>query len=81
MKKLLAIALLCLALPLVATAKGGPRFGKVIGTGSNSSSHSVRGHMTRNGTYVAPSHATNPNSTKSDNYTANGNLNPFTGGN
>ena len=69
------------ALPLIAVAKGAPRIGKVIGTGSNSSSHLVRGHMTRNGTYVAPSHATNPNSTKSDNYTATGNLNPFTGGN
>ena len=45
----------------------------------NSSSHSVSGHVRSNGTYVAPSHATNPNSTKSDNYSTKGNINPYTG--
>jgi hypothetical protein len=31
------------------------------------------------GTHVAPGHATNPNSTRRDNYTHKGNTNPYTG--
>lgn len=55
----------------VAEAKGGGR--------SSGSSHSVSGHVTKSGTYVAPHHATNPNATKADNWTTRGNVNPFTG--
>lgn len=49
------------------------------GTHSNSSSHSISSYTKKDGTYVAPSHATNPNSTKSDNWTTKGNVNPYTG--
>jgi hypothetical protein len=42
-------------------------------------SHTVRGHTTKRGTYVAPSHATNPNQTRVDNYSTQGNVNPYTG--
>lgn len=42
-------------------------------------SHSVRGYTTKNGTYVAPHRQTNPNSTKRDNYSTKGNVNPYTG--
>ena len=42
-------------------------------------SHAVRGHVTKSGTYVAPSRATNPNGTKVDNYSTRGNVNPYTG--
>jgi hypothetical protein len=42
-------------------------------------SHSIRGHVTKKGTYVAPSHATNSNKTKRDNYSHKGNVNPYTG--
>lgn len=49
------------------------------GTGSNSSSHTRQGYTTSSGTYVPPSHATNPNSTTSDNYSTRGNVNPYTG--
>ena len=52
-----------------ADAKGGGRGG----------SHSVRGHGTSKGTYVAPHRATNPNSTKFDNWSTKGNVNPYTG--
>ncbi|WP_093132716.1 MULTISPECIES: hypothetical protein [unclassified Variovorax] len=49
-------------------------------TGSSSSgSHSTSGYTKSNGTYVAPSHATNPNSTKADNWSTKGNVNPYTG--
>ena len=50
-----------------------------FGTGSNSNSHTRQGYTTSTGTYVPPSHATNPNSTTSDNYSTRGNLNPYTG--
>ena len=59
-----------------AFARGG---GHSSGGYVNPSSHSVSGYTTKSGTYVAPSHATNPNGTKTDNYTQKGNVNPYTG--
>jgi hypothetical protein len=44
----------------------------------NSQNHSVSGYTKKDGTHVAPSHATNPNSTRRDNYTHKGNTNPYT---
>jgi len=41
--------------------------------------HAVKGYTTKNGTYVQPHHATNPDSTKSNNYSHKGNVNPYTG--
>ena len=46
---------------------------------SSGGSHSIRGYTNKNGTYVAPSHATNPNHSKYDNYATKGNVNPYTG--
>jgi len=45
----------------------------------NSQNHSIRGYTKKDGAHVAPSHATNPNSTTRDNYTHKGNTNPYTG--
>lgn len=42
-------------------------------------SHSKKGYVKKDGTYVAPSYATNPNNTKTDNYSSKGNVNPYTG--
>ena len=53
--------------------------GTYSGTGSSSSSHGVRGHVTKKGKYVKPHRATNPNKTKRDNYSTKGNRNPATG--
>lgn len=39
----------------------------------------VNGHYRSNGTYVAPHHRTNPNSTVNDNWTTRPNVNPYTG--
>ena len=64
MKNTIVLIALC-ALSIGAIAKGG--------------SHAIRGHITKKGTYVAPSRATNPNSTKRDNYSHKGNINPATG--
>ena len=41
--------------------------------------HTVRGYTKRNGTIVAPYHATNRNGTKRDNFSTKGNVNPYTG--
>ena len=56
------------ALPITLHAKGG-------GGGS----HTVRGHTTKSGTYVAPTRATNPNRTQRDNYSSKPNINPASG--
>jgi hypothetical protein len=39
----------------------------------------VDGYTTKNGTYVAPHYRTAPNGTISDNYSTQGNINPYTG--
>jgi hypothetical protein len=50
------------------------------GTGSNPYSHGRSGYVRRDsGTYVPPHRATNPNSTRRDNYEARGNYNPYNG--
>lgn len=50
-------------------------------TNSNSSggSHAVRGHVKKDGTYVQPHRATNPNQTQRDNWSSKPNVNPYTG--
>jgi hypothetical protein len=65
------------ALMLAATAAQAQYTG--YGTGSNPSTHGVQGHTTSNGTVVQPYVATNPNSTQRDNFSATGNVNPYTG--
>lgn len=42
-------------------------------------SHAVRGHVTKSGTYVAPTRATNPDKTRINNYSTRGNINPVSG--
>lgn len=42
-------------------------------------SHSVQGYTRKDGTYVAPHHATNRDDTKNNNWTTQGNVNPYTG--
>lgn len=51
---------------------------KKVGS-SGSGSHSVNGHVKKNGTYVQPHRATNPNNTKRDNWSSKPNTNPYTG--
>ena len=47
-------------------------------TGSGGGSHSVKGHVKKNGTYVQPHRATNPNQTQRDNWSSKPNVNPYT---
>ncbi len=83
MKRVLALALAALVLSGNVYARGS-------GFGGHSSSHSsysksprsdhaISGYTRRNGTYVHPSHATNPDATRNNNYSTKGNVNPYTG--
>jgi hypothetical protein len=74
----IASAIVCaIALPPDSFAKGSGRSSGARSSGGGS--HAVRGHMTKKGTYVAPSRATNPNRTQYDNYSSKGNVNPASG--
>ena len=42
-------------------------------------SHATKGYTKKNGTYVAPSRATNPDKTKRNSYSSKGNTNPSNG--
>jgi hypothetical protein len=65
--------LMIFASPLISAKKAGSSGG---GSGG---SHRVNGHFKKNGTYVAPHHATNPNHTQRDNYSSKPNVNPYNG--
>lgn len=86
MKSIFLLAVI-LALSSSALAKGGGGGHSSSGysdshsysSGTSSGSHSTSGYTKSNGTYVAPSHATNPNGTKADNWSTKGNVNPYTG--
>ena len=69
MKKLAIVFVAACALSMGAYAKNG----------SSGGTHAVSGHTTKNGTYVAPTRATNPNATRTDNYSQKGNVNPYSG--
>jgi hypothetical protein len=94
-KRLLAIVGLVAVISMItlncfisdALARGGSRGGggHSRGGGSYKGSHSkggdtsVRGYTRKDGTYVQPHMRTAPNSSKLDNYSTKGNVNPYTG--
>jgi hypothetical protein len=51
----------------------------VAGSAAAQGDHLVRGYTKADGTYVAPHYQTNPNATRADNYSTQGNVNPYTG--
>jgi hypothetical protein len=51
----------------------------ILTAGAASAQVHVNGYTKKDGTYVAPHQRTAPNSTKSDNYSTQGNVNPYTG--
>ncbi len=55
-----------------------PVFAKKNGD-SLSGSHAVKGHFKKDGKYVQPHRATNPNQTQKDNWSSKPNVNPYTG--
>lgn len=81
----LSVAVICIAVAPSAFARGSHSGGH---SSSHSSSHSrssgvgehrVSGYTRSNGTYVAPHYQTNADSTRNDNYSTRGNVNPHTG--
>jgi len=76
--KYLLIAMSVLAFSLPAFARGSKAS---TGTGSKMSSTHVSGHVTKNGTYVAPHDRSTADSTKTNNWSTKGNQNPSTGKN
>jgi hypothetical protein len=78
MKKLLSILLSVVVLTsLPATTFAKKSSG--LSSPSKGGSHSVRGHVRKDGTYVQPHRATNQNSTQRDNWSSKPNVNPYTG--
>ena len=74
MKRFILSAALCMLAATPSWARG--RRG---GHGGGGGSHSIKAYTTKTGVYHAPAHATNPDSTKKNNYSTKGNTNPYTG--
>jgi hypothetical protein len=71
---IILVSLLVCAASMPAIAK------KNLGLSSPSGgSHSVRGHVRKDGTYVQPHRSTNQNKTQRDNWSSKPNVNPYTG--
>lgn len=51
----------------------------MMGTVAEAQSTRAKSYIHKDGTYVAPSWRTKPNSTRLDNYSTKGNVNPYTG--
>lgn len=51
----------------------------ILNVGSVDAAQKVKGYTKKNGTYVAPHYKSTPNKSKFDNYSAKGNINPYTG--
>lgn len=64
MKKLYIVALIAIGATSPALAQG---------------QHYVQGYTRSNGTYVAPHYQTNPDASRANNWSAQGNVNPYTG--
>lgn len=84
MRKVMALAVLATALIFSSGAHsrgssfGGHSSSHSTYSSSSRSDHTIRGY-TRGSTYVRPSHATNPDATRNNNYSTKGNVNPYTG--
>jgi hypothetical protein len=72
MNKTSLVSLTLFVVSLGAHAKGGSS------SLASAGSHSVRGHVTKSGTYVAPHHAGGPDKSKTNNWSQKGNINPYT---
>jgi hypothetical protein len=75
-RPLILIAMLATAACTPAFARGGSHS---YSSYSSSGSHHVSGYTNSHGHFVQSYRATNPNHTKSDNWSTKGNYNPYTG--
>ncbi|WP_413944367.1 hypothetical protein [Bdellovibrio sp. HCB-162] len=77
---ILGIFFVLFAFDNLSYARGGHRSsGRSYKSSSSSGTVRVRGYYRKNGTYVAPHYRTRANSTKYDNWSTKGNVNPYTG--
>jgi len=60
-------------------ARGGSHSGGHSSARSSGGSHSVRAHVTRSGKYISSHRATNRDSSRRNNWSTRGNVNPYTG--
>lgn len=74
----MAITVICVGVS-DADAKGRRSNSPGSGTGSKSSSTTVKGHITKQGKYVAPHRRSTPDKSFTNNYSTKGNTNPYTG--
>ena len=51
----------------------------VVGTSTYAASTQVDGYMRKDGTYVAPHFRTTPDNSRANNYSSQGNFNPYNG--
>jgi len=65
--------------PVDLQARGRGGGGSYKGGHSRGDDTHVRGYTRRDGTYVQPHKRTAPNSSRRDNYSTRGNVNPYTG--
>jgi len=85
MRKVLLLAAVAAAVALSGNAYargssyGGHSSYKSSYSSGSRSDHNVSGYTRSNGTYVKPSHSTNPDATRNNNYSTKGNVNPYTG--
>lgn len=79
MKKPLFVMLMVVACTSSFARGSGHSSGSHSSSHNSGGSHSVRSYTTSKGTHVAPSHATNANTSKRDNWSSKGNVNPHTG--
>ncbi|MDR5835423.1 hypothetical protein [Caballeronia sp. LZ034LL] len=82
MKKLALLAVsLCISVPSFAQYYGSQPSHSGYGNngGLYGSDQQVSGYTRSNGTYVEPYHRTAPDNTMYNNYSSQGNLNPYTG--
>lgn len=83
MKRIVLVITACF-ISSVTVAKGVGHTGESHSHNSSAGSssggnHSISGYTKKNGTYVTPSRATNPDKSKKNNWTQKGNVNPNTG--
>ena len=79
MKKTLFVVVIAVACASSFARGSSHSSGSHSSSHSSGGSHSVSSYTTSKGTHVAPSHATNPNTSKRDNWSSKGNVNPHTG--
>lgn len=79
MKKILLLAAVFVAAPAFAQLYNNNQHAQPNGFGMTGNDQQVNGYSRSNGTYVEPYHRTAPDSNPYNNYSTQGNVNPYTG--